>query len=61
MGKSPRMLPEGDRRGRSVRYKLAEAINWMDRPDYASTSEADASISSAPISNRDKPRPEAVV
>ncbi len=37
-GGGPRFM----RFGRSVRYKLAEVIRWMDRPDYASTSEIDA-------------------
>lgn len=38
-GGGPRFM----RFGRSVCYRLAEVIRWMDKPDFASTSEADAS------------------
>jgi hypothetical protein len=27
--------------GRSVGYKLSKVVRWMNKPDYASTSEAD--------------------
>jgi predicted DNA-binding transcriptional regulator AlpA len=43
-GGGPRFM----RFGRSVRYKLAEVIHWMNRADYASTSEADAAKRSKP-------------
>jgi predicted DNA-binding transcriptional regulator AlpA len=36
-GGGPRFM----RFGRSVRYKLSEVVSWMNRPDFASTSEAD--------------------
>lgn len=47
-GDGPRFM----RFGRSVRYKLAEVMAYMDKPTYASTSEADEA-------KRDKPGPEA--
>lgn len=36
-GGGPRFM----RFGRSVRYKLSEVVSWMNKPDYASTTEAD--------------------
>src|SRR5512135_3559671 len=43
-GGGPRFM----RFGRCVRYKLAEVINWMNRPDFASTSEANMSKATQP-------------
>ena len=54
-GGGPRFM----RSGRSVRYRLAEVISWMNRPDFASTSEADASTLSASTGKRDKAGAEA--
>src|SRR5512135_1427860 len=44
-GGGPRFL----RFGRSVRYRLADVVNWMDAPTYASTSEADMSKATQPM------------